>query len=342
LARSADYDVGGAEYGLGGVEPIDPHSVRPATEPAFFEIPAHETDVINGIVTGHLPLKYAYAGSAAHTHDKLARSSGYRSVIGSHSHEMWALGRYLPYAKLPSSVVEIGPGNGAHSVALLSNLLHAGAPLRRYLGLDFSDTLVTLSRGRIANSLGDCLVVDSGRWDVEAAPSTVIDEWRTDAEAVLIGLFGQTIGNVEDPIKTFTHIYDSSSPGDVLVVTVALLGKDAGPDEVLAPYRTEVFRDAVVEPLRAARIAAEDMELRLNFVDGTVIGDVVLRSPVIVGGHPLAVGHRVRCFRSRRFTAAQVRDLFDRSNWSVEHMAINVQNDHAVIIGRHKNGGQNG
>jgi hypothetical protein len=35
--------------------------------PAFFESGSHRRDVVNGVTSGSLPLRYAYAGSAAPT-----------------------------------------------------------------------------------------------------------------------------------------------------------------------------------------------------------------------------------------------------------------------------------
>jgi L-histidine N-alpha-methyltransferase len=305
--------------------------------PAYFESPAHRIDVLGGIVSGTLPLKYAYAGSAAHTHSMLARSGGYLSVIGPTSLEAQAWG-CLPPGSRPSALAEIGPGNGVHTNALLGDLQARGAPVRRYLGLDFSETLLSLCSKRLAAAGSPNPIVHTGVWDVESGPTSLIHEWRRGGEPIVVGLFGQTIGNVEDASTTLANVHDSLEPGDTLVLTLALRRHDEPSARALAPYRSGLFHDAVLEPMRAAGIAAGDMDLRMSFLDDTVVGEVELRREVTIDGHRLAAGHRVRCFRSRRFVPDQVPQLLDRAYWSTRAVVFDDEMEHAVVIGARKAG----
>lgn len=311
----------------------------PAIPPSrpYFENAEHRADVVAGIVAGIVPLKYAYAGSAARSHDQLARSHGYLDVVGSAALEADALGCLMPYAELPPGLVEIGPGNGMRTVGLLSHLWDRGAPVRRYLALDFSRTLLAICRHELASAVAGRLTVQTGVWDMESGPSPLIDEWRVDGNPIVVGLLGQTLGNVESTVETLAYIYASMTPGDVLVVTLALVGEQPV-ENILAPYRTPMFRDAVLEPLLATGIAPDDIELQLSVTDATVIGEVVFRSATTVGPHAIEAGHKVRCFRSQRFDAGQLPALFDQKRWSLRRIVFDDENAHAVVICARKSG----
>jgi L-histidine Nalpha-methyltransferase len=95
------------------------HRADASVSKHYFENSSHRESVIRCIGDGVLPLKFAYAGSAAHTHDRLARSEGYQSVVGLVSHEVDVLlADGFPVEAL-TRMVEIGPGNGMHTVAFL-------------------------------------------------------------------------------------------------------------------------------------------------------------------------------------------------------------------------------
>jgi len=338
VLSGSDSAIGPAEHDAVGPPYSDLINAPAAKMDAFFESASHERDVINGIISGVLPLKYAYAGSAARTHDRLARSDGYLSVIGSAVAEADALMRLAPAVRLLSALVEIGPGNGEHTTALLTHLRTRGAPIRRYLGLDFSATLLAVCRDRLATTPGPDVRVSTGIWDIEAGPSPLIHRWREASDPIVVGLFGQTLGNVESASDTLANIHGSMMTGDVLVVTLALWQEGQAEEDILAPYRTTVFRHAVLEPLRAAGVAAEQVDLRIAVSDMTVIGEAVFRSPVTVGGCVLGAGHTVRCFRSRRFEAVGVPTLLDRTHWSGPLVAFDDEGRHAVVVGTKRSG----
>jgi L-histidine Nalpha-methyltransferase len=308
------------------------------TVDAFFESPLHERDVVNGIISGTLPLKYAYTGSAARTHDLLARSDGYLNVIGSAVTEADTVAGLAPHERFQSALVEIGPGNGAHTTALLTRLRARGTPIRRYLGLDFSSTLLAICQGRLLKTFVSELSVDTGVWDIETAPSPLLGEWRESPDPIIVALFGQTLGNVESVVDTLSNIHESMVAGDVLIVTITLLRDGEPEDEILAPYRTSVFLEAVLEPMRAAGVAADQVDLRVTLADSTVIGEAVLRAPVELAGCQLGAGHTVRCFLSRRFDATQVPNLFDRTHWSCRPVVIDDDGRHAVVVGMRLSG----
>ena len=283
---------------------------------------------------GRLPLKYAYAGSAAFTHDALARTAGYAEVIGAARFEIETLLGALTSAP-PWQVAEIGPGNGVHSaefLRLLGEVSPAGAR-RRYLGLDFSATLLALALPRIA---GDCPGVEcaSGWWDVEAGATARISAWRDPRHPVLLCLLGHTLGNLEDPTRALRNLAFSAQPGDLLFVSLSLMPPGADTDAVLAPYRNEVFSAAVLEPLRAADIEGDSVRLGLSLRGRTVLGEAVFTRPVTLGGHEFRNRDVVRCFTSERFLPGEALEALSRTGWQVRGWAVDGDASHLGVVAR--------
>lgn len=301
----------------------------------FFESSRHGSSVVRCIGEGVLPLRYAYAGSAAYTHDRLATADGYRSVIGSVELEVRALeSDGFAAAALPR-VVEIGPGNGVHTVALLRSLAARGTACRHYLGLDFSATLLGLACDRIRDAFGAAVSLQSAVWDMEAGRSARIERWRHGlgrGGPVLACMLGHTLGNVESGEQVLRHVHASLRPGDVLVAGVTLQPPEADHAAVLAPYQTDVFRAAAIEPLRAAGIAAGDLDFDVHYADGAVIGEAVFLRKVRIGPLIVPSGHVLRCFCSRRFAMNEVLSLLERAGFRVRAAIVDDQKEHAVVM----------
>lgn len=302
----------------------------------FFENATHGAAVVRCIGQGVLPLRFAYAGSAAYTHDRLATSDGYRSVIRSVQLEIRAFeGDGLAGPAL-SRAVEIGPGNGVHTVALLRSLAARGMRCRHYLGLDFSATLLGLACDRIRDAFGGAVSLQSAVWDMEAGRSARIDRWRLglgrDAP-VLACMLGHTLGSVESAEQVLAHVHSSLRSADLLVAGVTLPPTGDDHASTLAPYRTDIFRAAAVEPLRAAGVAASDLDFDVRYAEGAVIGEAVFLRKVRLGPIIVPSGHVLRCFRSRRFGLEEVRGLLERTGFRVRSMVVDDQQQHAVMIG---------
>jgi L-histidine Nalpha-methyltransferase len=304
----------------------------------FFENSGHGESVLRCISEGVLPLRYAYAGSAAYTHDRLAGSDDYRSVIGSVELELRAFGSDgFPSAAL-SRVVEIGPGNGVHTVALLRSLAARGQPTRSYLGLDFSATLLGLACERIREAFGGKVSLQSAVWDMEAGPSARIERWRVGLGRdgpVVACLLGHTLGNVDSGEQVLGNIHRSLRAGDVLAVGVTLRPHGDDHAAVLAPYQTDAFRAAAIEPLRAAGIAADDLDFGVHYADGAVIGEAVFVRKVRVGPMLVPAGHVLHCFFSRRFALSEVLTMLERTGFQLRTAVADDAREHAVVIAAH-------
>jgi L-histidine N-alpha-methyltransferase len=324
----------------------------------FFEDPAHSELILAHADSGFLPLKYAYAGSAAFTHAALASTEGYHAVVGTAELEVGALLEAVRGAA-PTQVAEIGPGTGEHTLAFLSLLQEAAAAERacgmaefslspddarpagiRYLGLDFSSTLLTVARDCLAMGLAvdgvpfGAFDVRTAGWDVEQDSTERVAHWRRDSGPVLMCLLGHTLGNLGNPVGALRHLAASARPGDLLLVGLTLYPRDASPDEILAPYLNDVFTAAVLEPLRAADFGVEDVLFEVRRQGRAVVGDVTFARRVHKSGHTYRPGQKVQCFLSTRFLPHEGLDIVGQAGWTVQSYAIDQPAEHLAIVAR--------
>ncbi len=304
-----------------------------AKAPSFFERADHHDAVVRGLQSGVLPLKFAYAGSAAFTHDLLARGEGYQSVTGLGALACQALSELREPGSGPVRLAEVGPGNGRHTAEVFRLLREAGFPRVRYLALDFSETLLDVASQRLRE---DLLVAgfDKRFWDVEEGPTDRIKGWRAGDAAPLSVLFlGNTLGNLEDPVTALEHLRHSVRAGDRLVLGVTLRDQADDPDTVRAPYLTEVFEAAALEPLLALGVERRLLDLSIVYdaAGDQVVGEVRLLGPVPAGERELPAGHTVRCFRSRRFDLGDVHRIVSAAGWKLEADHHEPGTRHAVV-----------
>jgi L-histidine N-alpha-methyltransferase len=184
------------------------------------------------------------------------------------------------------------------------------------------------------DAFGTSVSVSTDIWDIEAGPSDRIERWRSAREAtapLLVCLLGHTLGNLESGSQTLVNIYDSLCPGDVLLAGLTLRNPTVDERTVLAPYRTDVFRAAALEPLHAAGLHPDDIDFAVRFVDSAVVGDATILRNIRVGDVTLPAGHALRCFYSRRFDMGDVMPLFKRSGWTVRANIVDDLREHAVV-----------
>jgi len=229
----------------------------------------------------------------------------------------------------PLQIAEIGPGNGVHSAAFLTEIANGAAAASRYLAIDFSQTLLQMASRRITETCGEYIDVATALWDVEQSECGLIDEWRTGGEPIVICLLGNTIGNVEDPVDVLHNIAASAREGDLLLISVTLTSPSRGSRYALAPYETEVFEAAVLEPFVMAGISRESLKLALSVADDAVEGVVQVVDPISFEGVEVAEGEQIRCFVSRRFTESMVGPLLMKSGWEPQYQADS--GDHLVV-----------
>jgi L-histidine N-alpha-methyltransferase len=229
-------------------------------------------------------------------------------------------------------LAEVGPGNGRHSVAFLRGLAERGRAPRRYLGLDFSATLLGIAAARIREQVGAELTLDTAVWDVEDRPSPCMERWRSGDRPVVVCMLGGTLGNLESPVQVLHNLAGGLRPGDVLLLSVLLSPTTAFVESIMSPYRTEAFRSAALEPLVAAGLCPADMQLTLTYDDSAVVGEVTLLRDARVDGTQLRRGHHFRCFLSRRFADDEVVRLLAGSGWAVGAMRVDEAGNHMTVV----------
>lgn len=306
---------------------------------SFFERTSHRDAAVRHIADGVLPLKFAYTGSAAVSHDSYARTDHYLSGIAAMRGAMSVLGGSARPARQPLDVVEIGPGNGLRTVATLRHLAENGRRCRGYLAMDFSRTLLGLATRRVVTAVGTRIRVSSGVWDIESGPTEHIARWRRGDRPVTVWFLGQTLGNVESEGETLGHLWSSLRQRDVLVVNVMLRQESDNRPADLAAYQTGEFTAAVLEPLRAAGIDLRNIDLDVGFVGDAVVGEVVFRRTVLLRGVPLPKGHRLRCFRSQRYERRGVLSALTTTGWSIQH-AITDESGGQLLVRAIREGGR--
>jgi len=284
--------------------------------------------VLRHLQTGVLPLKFAYTGSGAYAHARFSGSGGYERAVRGATLEEAALWIVKPPGGTVAQLVEIGPGNGHRTGALLSGLSDRRCQWHRYLAIDVSATLLGMACD-VVRAAVPRMAVTGVIWDIEAGPSDAIDGWRRGKSPLTACLFGHTLGNVESAVEALRNLWDALSPGDRLVT-----GLTMRPDstyDVLDVYQAADFRISVLQPLLAVGIAAADLDFQLDYTDGAVIGTAILRRSCRVGGVVLAAGYRLRVFRSRRFTEAELPDLFADAGWRIEDKRFDRTSDHSIV-----------
>ncbi|GAA2018385.1 hypothetical protein GCM10009839_13200 [Catenulispora yoronensis] len=285
---------------------------------SFFESPEHRHQLAECLESGYVPLKFAYTGSAALTHDRLARSTGYQQVIGQVRNEVSVWRRAVGDVDRPLRIVEIGPGNGVHSDSFLRGLT-VDRPAGRYLAVDFSRTLLDIALSQIRAGCASDLSLRGEVWDIEEGPTAAIENWRDDDEPVTLCLLGNTLGNVEDPISVLANIAFSARVGDMLLMSVTLASRPQDDSLMLAPYETEVFQAAVLEIFAMAGVPLDAIRLTLDVVDDAVVGTINVTRDVVLDDTKLVPGRPIRCFVSRRFVISDVEAILAAAGWAIEH-----------------------
>lgn len=301
-----------------------------------FENEEHIVEFLAALTEKSIPLKFAYTGSAAFTHDTLARQASYKEVVGSTDLEVSALCQAALPQSFPTHMCDVGPGNGLHSSLLIERLLAEGYPLKKYLALDFSSTLLGICAVEFGKRFPELELV-SATWDFETGPTSAISQWRG-ITPVLVLLTGHTLGNPEDPPGVLRNISASCASGDYFLIGVALMTKGIQEEALLSTYRNEMFKAAALEPLRMAGIPVDQGEFSLHFSGelNAIVGIFTCGAPVTVEHGPalvtLARGEQVRCFISRRFNDDEVKAMLGDAGWEVLSTSYDDAGAHGVYL----------
>lgn len=285
----------------------------PILEPSFESQKRHNEFIAHlTSCKGYVPLKFAYGGSAATTHDNAAKSAQYKSITSNVDFEVRQLLKFVPNEAL-TQICDIGPGNGVHTAAVMRGLAASGKNPHRYLALDFNSGMLDLTQVALESEFS----LDVGRaiWDVELGPTSAVETWRSGAAPVLALFLGLTFGNVESPGGVLASIRTSMRLGDVMAIGIALWTDTQDREAVLSPYRTAQFRTAVLEPFRAVGIPDRIIDLSLELHGAKIEAFAVPEATIDIDGNQILAGSRIRCFLSRRFDHIELENLLEANNY---------------------------
>jgi L-histidine Nalpha-methyltransferase len=279
--------------------------------------------IMDSLAAGTVPSKFAYVGQAADTHNAYASTDEYGHVTKDIIQEARLLlevwGNDIDGI---TTLIDFGPGNGLHTVALLRHLSSAAnwSP-RQYLGVDFSRTLAEMAKRNIVRSM-DNVTVRSVTRDLEDI-STIVKPMSQDSSRAIHLLLGNTIGNVESPFATLLRIRGLAGDGGRLMIGCSLFDGSRTAESYVEPYHVPAYRMGVLRPLTMLRIPIESIKLIVTF-DGdtkTVFTSVQLWQDVSLDllGRRLVIreGTTLRCFISRRFCPGELPGLLREAGFDV-------------------------
>lgn len=235
----------------------------------------------------------------------------------------------------PLDIVDIGPGNGSHTLALLKRILSSGFQMKRYRGLDASIEMLAMCHSRLALSFpsADIQVVI---WDFEDSPTKHLTNPRLDTPSVIL-MVGNTLAGVEDPLSSLQNIAASSRTEDMFLLHVNGFGtEDEG--SLLRRFDSAFFVRSLLALLHAIGISSSTGAIRTRFSREltAVVSEFMFHEPVEIFLDDDVIcfngSDSIRCFLSRRFTDADILRLLALSGWTFDAEFKDPSSVHLVFV----------
>ncbi|WKZ44278.1 MAG: L-histidine N(alpha)-methyltransferase [Anaerolineales bacterium] len=309
-----------------------------------FERPSQIQEFVQGLRRQFLPLKFAYIGSAAFTHDQLVKSPSYRlsDIESTLIRERFYkdIVTKLDLSKKSLNIVDIGSGNGLKAVIVL-DVLFSNQFFARYLGLDYSQNLLKIAKENIVSALPAFGVINTEVVDFEneSFADAVLKYLPIDQYSLFV-LLGHTLGNPLNRIATLTNIrnsiIDKNSSG--FCVGIELFDK-AKVNEMLMNYQNDAFRRAVFTPLTFVGLSPEDGLLDIGFNHSTKNVEVYFEFYKEVhidcgalGSVEYEKGDRILLFLSHRFDLETLRQNFAETKFEIVATLLNPKANYALLF----------
>ena len=283
-----------------------------------------------------IPGKFAYVGEAAATYNAHALTKEYgqvtRSVVDESALLLEVWGQEL---NLIRTLVDVGPGNGLHSVALLRRLSSTvdWSP-SEYLAIDYSLHMAEIAKRNIKR-LNSEIKINSILYDIEGAFAQAESHLLNVHESIYF-LLGNTIGNVESISRAVQGMRNIVGNGARLLIGCALFDEYRSAESYLKPYRMNTYRDCVLHPLIMIGVPSYAITFAVEFNPDTRIISTLARfkedfSTTVLGEDVVVkAGSTIRCALSRRFLPGEIPDLLNQLNISVLGMAEDLPNGHGT------------
>jgi hypothetical protein len=283
-----------------------------------------------------IPGKFAYVGEAAANYNTHALTREYRQITRSVAEESALLSEvWDEELNSAGTLVDVGPGNGLHSAALLQRLLPAVGWLpSEYLAIDYSFHMAEIAK-RNMKSLIPEIQVNSILHDIEST-FTRASSHLPDVLESMYFLLGNTIGNVESISQAIQGIRSLAGDGARLLIGCALFEEYRSTESYLRPYRMSTYRDCVLHPLTMIGVPRHIIAFDVEFNPDTRTISTLARfsedfsATVLDESVVVKAGSTIRCALSRRFLPGEIPDLLQQLNVSVLGMAEDLPNGHGT------------
>jgi uncharacterized SAM-dependent methyltransferase len=198
---------------------------------SFFETysEAQVYDIARSLELHHeIPRQYGYFGEGAKAWDEYIQRQAAADMPSLLKRTIELLASNYSYidkclAKFRRvNVVDIGVGNAFPVKDLLTHLIAQGK-LGRYIGLDFSDDMLSIAKQNLSDWFGDELNFEGYQLDIarEGFPNIVAEDYlKSEQDTVNLVLFlGATPTNLRVPDDAFRTICESMNPHDLMIYT---------------------------------------------------------------------------------------------------------------------------
>ena len=309
-----------------------------------FERPSQITEFVKGLKDRFLPLKFAYIGAAAYTHDQLIKSPSYHladiesTLIRDRFYE--GIISKLGLTKKVLNFVDIGSGNGLKAITILEVLFNGKFSVN-YLALDYSQNLLDIVRKNIVNAFPDYNLMSTEVIDFENNPFAGVISKHIDNNAFsLFTLLGHTLGNPLDPKKALANIRKSMIDRNNCRFCLGVeLFESTKVEEMLANYRNDAFHKAVFTPLTFIGLSPQDGLLNIDFNYDTRNVEVffVFSQDVSVNCHSLGFldfkkGDRILIFLSHRFSFDILRQDLINAKFEIQTTIVGTSTNYVLLL----------
>jgi L-histidine Nalpha-methyltransferase len=301
-----------------------------------FESEGQLREFIRALSSAAIPGKFAYVGEAAAIYNTHALTREYSQVTRSVADESSLL-REVWNLELNSisTLVDVGPGNGLHSVALLQRLLSTANWLpSKYLAVDYSMHMAELAKQNMKRLIPE-IQVNSILYDIEGT-FTQTSSYLPNVFESIYFLLGNTIGNVELISRAIRGIRRLAGSGARLLIGCALFEEYRSAESYLKPYWMNTYRDCVLHSFMIIGVPRHIIAFAVEFDSSTKTIFTLVRfqedfqASVLGESVVVKAGSTIRCALSRRFLPGEIPSLLKQLNVPVLGMTEDLPNGHGT------------
>jgi uncharacterized SAM-dependent methyltransferase len=267
-----------------------------------------------------LPNRLSYCGECADAHLSFAKTAEYASNVATSANGLASA--IIELAAEHVELIDWGIGSGAVARSLLERLAASRVPVRHFTGIDISRELLCYARSEVQKVIPLNCVSAWIEHDFEESSirehflRLPLPEGRRVSTVSL--LLGNTLGNVESPVRTLRHVVESCPPRSIHYLGLSMLIDGRTGADYAKGYRNKEFADAAWCAPRRFGFTPENSSLKVDWSepDGAVTAQLLVETAfaaVNLSGEIstswVDAGQRFTVFVSRRFDRAQVNEL---------------------------------